>query len=66
MGFSFYFSLAGGFFIFELALFNIFSKPDDFYTAPPMVFLIISLVILFFGAGKFSLDYLIFKQSNDK
>ncbi len=43
------------------ALFHIISKPDDFYMALPFSFLFASLVILFCGGGKFSLDYLIKK-----
>ncbi len=38
---------------------NIFSDPDSFVTADPFLFLMASLIILFFGAGKFSLDKLI-------
>lgn len=40
------------------ALFSIFSDPDKFYAAAPYTFLIASLIVLIFGAGKFSLDEL--------
>jgi putative oxidoreductase len=41
------------------ALTSIFSKPDDFIAATPFAFLMASLIILIFGPGRFSLDYLI-------
>ena len=41
------------------ALFSIFSDPDKFYAAAPYTFLIASLIILFFGPGKFALDTLL-------
>jgi len=41
------------------ALMSIFSKPEDFYAAAPYTFLVASLIILIFGPGRFSLDYLI-------
>src|ERR1700756_746610 len=40
------------------ALFSIFSDPDKFYAAAPYTFLVASLIVLIFGAGKFSLDTL--------
>src|SRR6266478_1436021 len=40
------------------ALFSIFSDPDKFYAAAPYTFLVASLIVLIFGAGKFSLDAL--------
>ncbi len=43
-------------------LFSIISKPDEFYSAPPFTFLFASLVILVFGAGRISVDYLIKKK----
>jgi putative oxidoreductase len=43
------------------ALFSIFSDPDKFYAAAPYTFLIASLIILIFGAGKLSLDELLRK-----
>ncbi len=41
------------------AFLSIFSKPDDFIAATPFAFLMASLIILIFGPGRFSLDYLI-------
>ncbi len=41
------------------SLFNILSKPEDFYMALPFSFLLASLIILFCGSGKFSIDYLV-------
>ncbi len=41
------------------ALGAIFSDPDKFYAATPYTFLFASLLILFFGPGKLSLDSLI-------
>jgi putative oxidoreductase len=41
------------------ALHSIFSDPDKFYAAAPYTFLFASLIILFFGPGKISLDNLI-------
>jgi putative oxidoreductase len=41
------------------ALFSIFSDPDKFYAAAPYTFLIASLIILFFGPGKFGVDALL-------
>ena len=38
------------------ALFSIFSDPDKFMAAAPFTFLCATLVVLIFGAGKFSLD----------
>lgn len=38
------------------ALFSIISDPDKFYAAAPYTFLIASLIVLIFGAGKFSAD----------
>ena len=40
------------------ALFSIFSDPDKFYAAAPYTFLVASLIVLIFGAGKVSLDAL--------
>ncbi len=42
---------------------TIFTKPDDFVTAPPFLFLLASLMVLVFGPGAFSLDRLISKIS---
>jgi len=41
------------------ALLSIFSDPDKFSAAAPFTYLMASLVILVFGPGKFSVDYLI-------
>lgn len=41
------------------ALLSIFSKPEDFYAAAPYTFLVASIIILIFGSGRYSLDYLI-------
>ncbi|SRR6266446_1508034 len=41
------------------ALFSIFSDPDKFYAAAPYTFLVASLIVLIFGAGKASLDTLL-------
>jgi putative oxidoreductase len=40
------------------ALFAIFSDPGKFYAADPFTFLFASAIVLFFGAGVFSLDNL--------
>src|SRR5271166_3142751 len=41
------------------ALLSIFSDPDKFSAAAPFTYLMASLIILIFGPGCFSLDYLI-------
>jgi len=41
------------------ALFSIFSDPGKFYASDAFTFLFASLLILVFGPGKFSIDYLI-------
>jgi putative oxidoreductase len=41
------------------ALLSIFSDPDKFYAAAPYTFLVASLIVLIFGAGKASLDTLL-------
>ena len=41
------------------ALKTIFSEPDKFYAAAPFTFLVASLIVLLFGPGAVSLDYLI-------
>ena len=43
------------------ALTSIFSDPGKFYNADPYTFLFASLLVLVFGAGAFSLDYVLFK-----
>jgi putative oxidoreductase len=45
---------------------GIFSKPDDFTSAPPFLFLLTCLVVFAFGPGKLSLDYLLFKKGANK
>jgi putative oxidoreductase len=44
------------------ALTSIFSDPGKFYVADPYTFLFASLMVLFFGAGLFSVDTLIAKR----
>ena len=41
------------------ALRSIFSDPGKFYGADPYTFLFAALLVLIFGAGVFSLDYLL-------
>jgi len=41
------------------ALHAVFSDPGKFYNADPFTFLMASLIVLAFGGGLFSLDYLI-------
>jgi putative oxidoreductase len=41
------------------ALLSIFADPDKFYAAAPYTFLIASLIVLIFGAGKIALDTLL-------
>jgi putative oxidoreductase len=41
------------------ALLSIFSDPDKFSAAAPFTYLMASLIVLIFGPGKYSLDYLI-------
>jgi putative oxidoreductase len=38
------------------ALLSFFSDPDKFMAAAPFIFLIVSLIVLIFGAGKVSVD----------
>ena len=38
---------------------NILSKPDDFVTAAPFLFLYTSVLVLVFGPGSLSLDHLL-------
>src|SRR5258708_39337137 len=38
------------------ALLSFFSDPDKFIAAAPFAFLIVSLIVLIFGAGRISLD----------
>jgi putative oxidoreductase len=55
--------LAAYYFGDKEALFAIFSDPGKFYAADPFTFLFASAIVLFFGAGVFSLDYLLKKPS---
>jgi putative oxidoreductase len=41
------------------ALLSIFSDPDKFSAAAPFTYLMASLIVLIFGPGRFSIDYLI-------
>ena len=41
------------------ALHAIFSDPDKFVTATPFEFMLTAVIVLVFGPGKFSLDWLI-------
>jgi putative oxidoreductase len=41
------------------ALFSFFSDPDKFTTAAPFAFLVVSLIVLIFGAGRISADTVI-------
>src|SRR3974377_590196 len=41
------------------ALMSVFSDPGKFYNADPFTFLMASLLVFIFGAGAFSVDYLI-------
>lgn len=45
-----------------VALTSIISDPDKFYGDAAYTFLIASLIVLVFGAGRFSLDYLIWRR----
>lgn len=50
------------------AVMNIFNDPDKFLKAEPFLFMLTSLLVLFFGPGKFSLDRILcryFKKSED-
>ena len=44
------------------ALFSFFSDPDKFAAAAPFVFLMASLIVLFFGPGKLAIDTLVAKR----
>jgi len=46
----------------QTALSSFFSDPSKFYNADPFIFLAVGLVVLVFGPGKISLDYLIEKR----
>ncbi len=38
---------------------NILSKPDDFTSASPFLFLLTAIIVAFFGAGKWSADSIV-------
>jgi putative oxidoreductase len=40
----------------------IFSDPDKFVTADEFLFMLTAIIVLIFGPGKFSLDWLIGKK----
>ncbi len=44
------------------ALLSIFSDPDKFSAAAPFTYLMASLIVLIFGPGRYSLDYLIARK----
>lgn len=44
------------------ALATILSNPDNFYSDAAYTFLIASLIVFIFGAGRYSLDYWIFRR----
>ena len=46
------------------ALFGVFSNLEAFQKADPFMFLLVSVIVLAFGAGAVSLDRLIQKVSN--
>ncbi|HEY4414971.1 MAG TPA: DoxX family protein [Verrucomicrobiae bacterium] len=48
------------------AVHAIFSDPDKFVTAAPFEFMLAALIVLIFGPGKFSVDYLIRWKYFDK
>lgn len=48
------------------ALFAFFKDPGQFYAADPFTFLFASAIVLVFGAGVFSVDYLIGKLLPDR
>jgi putative oxidoreductase len=46
------------------ALHAIFSDTDKFVSATPFLFLLASVIVLAFGPGKLSLDYLFFRRKS--
>ncbi len=44
------------------ALATILSNPDNFYSDAAYTFLIASMIVFIFGAGRFSVDYLVFRR----
>jgi putative oxidoreductase len=47
------------------ALSSVLSSPDKFYNADPFTFLFAAVIVLVFGAGFFSLDYLLAHRRRD-
>lgn len=47
----------------QAALFGIFSDPNEFFAQKPFLFLMTTLMVLFFGPGKLSIDELIRRRS---
>jgi putative oxidoreductase len=45
---------------------HIFSNPDKFVTADPFLFLLACVIVLVFGPGIFSLDWLIARKLRQK
>jgi putative oxidoreductase len=45
---------------------NIFSDPDSFVSAAEFLFMLTAIIVLVFGPGKFSLDWLIAKKFSRK
>lgn len=43
-------------------LLNVFNDPDAFMSAPPFLFAYAVIIVLLFGAGKYSLDRVIYKK----
>jgi len=48
------------------ALSSIFSDPDKFLGADPFLFLLTAIIVLAFGPGVFSLDWLIARKLRGK
>lgn len=44
-------------------LMSIYADPDKFLQAPPFLFMLAALIVLLFGAGKYSVDRLILKKA---
>lgn len=45
-------------------LVGIFQDPDAFLEAPPFLFLMTCLIVLFFGAGKYSIDAMLSRRTS--
>jgi putative oxidoreductase len=50
----------------KAALKQIFSNPDKFVTADPFLYLLASVIVLVFGPGVFSFDWLLSKKQRSK